>query len=574
MKIVVCAKQVPDTTEVKLDPKTGTLIRDGVPSIINPDDKAGIEAALQLKEKCPGSTVTVVSMGPPQADVALREALAMGCDEAILVSDRAFGGADTWATSSTIAAALKKLDYDVIITGRQAIDGDTAQVGPQIAEHLGLPQVSYAENVEVDGDCLKVQRQFEDRYHIIKVKMPCVITALAELAEPRYMTVAGIVDAYDSKEVKVWGLEDLKDTIDEANIGLKGSPTRVKQSFTKQPKAAGTVLKDLTPDEAVAAIVAEQRDGKIMKVSYELVGKARELADDLGQDVVAVLMGSGVEAVAGDLAKAGADKVIVVDDPMLAEYVTEPYAKAVTAVIKANDPEIVIFGASSIGRDLAPRVSARIHTGLTADCTKLEIDPETKLLNMTRPAFGGNIMATILCADFRPQMATVRPGVMQALESCDKVGTVEKFDVAFDAADMNVEICEVVKTNKKSVDITEAKILVSGGRGLGSAEGFGQLKDLADALGGEVSASRAAVDNGWIDKDRQVGQTGKTVRPDLYVACGISGAIQHAAGMEESEFIVAINREESAPIFGICDLGIVGDLNKIVPKLTEALKKN
>ena len=201
-------------------------------------------------------------------------------------------------------------------------------------------------------------------------------------------------------------------------------------------------------------VIAEQRDGKIMKVSYELVGKARELADDLGQDVVAVLMGSGVEAVAGDLAKAGADKVIVVDDPMLAEYVTEPYAKAVTAVIKANDPEIVIFGASSIGRDLAPRVSARIHTGLTADCTKLEIDPETKLLNMTRPAFGGNIMATILCADFRPQMATVRPGVMQALESCDKVGTVEKFDVAFDAADMNVEICEVVKTNKKSVSYT------------------------------------------------------------------------------------------------------------------------
>lgn len=320
-------------------------------------------------------------------------------------------------------------------------------------------------------------------------------------------------------------------------------------------------------------VIAEQRDGKIMKVSYELIGKARELANDLGQDVIAVLMGSGIEAVAGDLAKAGADKVIVVDDPMLAEYVTEPYAKAVTAVIKANDPEIVLFGASSIGRDLAPRVSARIHTGLTADCTKLEIDPETKLLNMTRPAFGGNIMATILCADHRPQMATVRPGVMQALESCDKVGAVEKFAVEFTAADMNVEICEVVKTDKKAVDITEAKILVSGGRGLGSADGFAQLKDLADVLGGEVAASRAAVDNGWIEKDRQVGQTGKTVRPDLYVACGISGAIQHAAGMEESEFIVAINKEETAPIFSICDLGIVGDLNKIVPKLTEALKK-
>ncbi|MDY4923508.1 electron transfer flavoprotein subunit alpha/FixB family protein [Frisingicoccus sp.] len=321
-------------------------------------------------------------------------------------------------------------------------------------------------------------------------------------------------------------------------------------------------------------VIAEQRDGKIMKVSYELIGKARELADDLGQEVVAVLMGSGVEAVAGDLAKAGADKVVVVDDPMLAEYVTEPYTKAVTAVIKAQDPEIVIFGASSIGRDLAPRVSARIHTGLTADCTKLEIDPETKLLNMTRPAFGGNIMATIICANHRPQMATVRPGVMQALADCDKVGTVEKFDVEFTAEDMNVEICEVVKTEKKSVDITEAKILVSGGRGLGGPEGFEPLRELAKVLGGEVSSSRAAVDAGWIDRDRQVGQTGKTVRPDLYIACGISGAIQHAAGMEESEFIVAINKEESAPIFSICDLGIVGDLNKIVPKLTEALKKN
>ena len=320
-------------------------------------------------------------------------------------------------------------------------------------------------------------------------------------------------------------------------------------------------------------VVAEQRDGKVMKVSYELIGKARDLADALEQDVVAVLMGSDIAEAAGELAKAGADKVIYVDDAMLAEYVTEPYAKALTAVIKANDPEIVLFGASSIGRDLAPRVSARIHTGLTADCTKLEINEETKLLEMTRPAFGGNIMATILCANHRPQMATVRPGVMQALASCVKVGEVEKFEVEFTAADMTVEIGEVVKTEKKAVDITEAKILVSGGRGVGGPEGFEPLKDLAKALGGEVAASRAAVDSGWIDRDRQVGQTGKTVRPDLYVACGISGAIQHAAGMEESELIVAINKEESAPIFGICDLGIVGDLNKIVPKLTAALKK-
>ena len=264
MKIVVCAKQVPDTTEVKLDPKTNTLIRDGVPSIINPDDKAGIEAALQLKEKV-GGTVTVISMGPPQADAALREALAMGCDEAILVTDRAFGGADTWATSSTIAAALKKIDYDIIITGRQAIDGDTAQVGPQIAEHLGIPQVSYAEEiVDAAEGKVVVKRQFEDRYHVIEVKTPCLITALAELATPRYMTVHGIFDAYREKEVKVWTLEELKDTVDMANIGLKGSPTNDKQSFTKQAKGKGLYYKDLSAEEAVETIVAKLEERHII----------------------------------------------------------------------------------------------------------------------------------------------------------------------------------------------------------------------------------------------------------------------------------------------------------------------
>ena len=320
-------------------------------------------------------------------------------------------------------------------------------------------------------------------------------------------------------------------------------------------------------------VFAEQRDGNIQKVALELIGKGRELADTLNQKVVAVLLGNEIKEKAGDLVEAGADGVVVIEHAMLAEYTTEPYAKAVAAVIREKDPEIFLFGATAIGRDLAPRVSARIHTGLTADCTKLEIDPETKLLNMTRPAFGGNIMATILCADHRPQMATVRPGVMQALESCDKVGEVEKFAVEFTAADMNVEICEVVKTDKKAVDITEAKILVSGGRGLGSAEGFAQLKDLADVLGGEVSASRAAVDNGWIEKDRQVGQTGKTVRPDLYVACGISGAIQHVAGMAGAEYIVAINKNETAPIFDVADLGIVGNVNTILPKLIAAIRK-
>ena len=263
MKIVVCIKQVPDTNEVKLDPVTNTLIREGVPSIINHDDKSGIEAALQLKEKV-GGTVTVVCMGPPQADVALREALAMGCDEAVLISAREFGGSDTWATAAIIAAALNKIGYDLVITGRQAIDGDTAQVGPQIAENLHVPQVSYAEEIDVEGDSsIIVKRQFEDRYHIIEVKTPCLLTALQELAAPRYMHARGVVEAYE-KEIKAFGFDDLKDSLRPDTIGLKGSPTNVFKSFTKQAKGLGTVHADLSVDEAVKIIIDKMEERHII----------------------------------------------------------------------------------------------------------------------------------------------------------------------------------------------------------------------------------------------------------------------------------------------------------------------
>ena len=323
----------------------------------------------------------------------------------------------------------------------------------------------------------------------------------------------------------------------------------------------------------IVFIFAEQRDGVIQKVSLELIGKARELADALGQSVVAVLLGSNITDKASELIRAGADEVIVVNDERLGEYLTAPYAKAMVSVIDEYKPEIVLYGATSIGRDLAPRVSSMVHTGLTADCTKLEIDAETKNLLMTRPAFGGNIMATIVCADHRPQMATVRPGVMQALEGdASRNGKITEHKVKFGADDEKVRILEVVKGDKRTVDITEAKVLVSGGRGVGSKEKFKMLYDLAGELGGEVASSRANVDAGIIERERQVGQTGKTVHPNLYIACGISGAIQHLAGMEESEYIIAINKDASAPIFDVADLGIVGDLNVIVPKLIEALK--
>lgn len=336
------------------------------------------------------------------------------------------------------------------------------------------------------------------------------------------------------------------------------------------------------------AIFAQQVDGKLSSIALELLGKGKELAADLDtKEVTAVLIGSGIKGLADELAEYGADKVIVIDDPELKEYRTEPYAHALASAINEYKPEIMLVGATAIGRDLGPRVSARIHTGLTADCTSLDIgdfplepipgkesEQKHKQLLMTRPAFGGNTIATIACPNHRPQMATVRPGVMQKAEP--KKGAkaeIIEYNPGFKPDHKYVEILDIVKEVSNVADIMDAKILVSGGRGVGSPENFKLLDDLAEAIGGTVSCSRAVVDAGWKPKDMQVGQTGKTVRPQVYFAIGISGAIQHVAGMEESDIIVAINKDEDAPIFDVADYGVVGDLNKILPDLTAKIKE-
>ena len=331
-------------------------------------------------------------------------------------------------------------------------------------------------------------------------------------------------------------------------------------------------------------VFAQQVDNELSSIAFELIGKGKDLAADLGTEVTAVLIGSDVKGLADELAAYGADKVIVVDDPELKEYRTEPYTHALASVIDTYKPEIVLVGATAIGRDLGPKVSARVKTGLTADCTVLEIgdfplnplpnqEQKHNQLLMTRPAFGGNTIATIACPNTRPQMATVRPGVMQKREKIEGAkAVVEEFNPGFTPNNQYVEILKVVKAVNDVADIMDAKILVSGGRGVGSAENFKLLEDLAEVLGGTVSCSRAVVDSGWKPRDLQVGQTGKTVRPNVYFAIGISGAIQHVAGMEESDIIIAINKDETAPIFDVADYGLVGDLNKILPQLTASLK--
>ena len=331
-------------------------------------------------------------------------------------------------------------------------------------------------------------------------------------------------------------------------------------------------------------VFAQQVDNVLDGVAFELLGKGKELAKDLNTEVTAVLIGSGVKELADQLAEYGADRVIVVDDPQLKDYRTEPYAHALASVINEYKPEIMLVGATAIGRDLGPTVSARMKTGLTADCTMLEIgdfplnaapgqEQQHNQLLMTRPAFGGNTIATIACPYNRPQMATVRPGVMQKIAPiAGAKANVVEYNPGFTPNDRYVEILNIVKAVKNTANIMDAKILVSGGRGVGSKENFKLLEDLAEVLGGTVSCSRAVVENGWLPVDLQVGQTGKTVRPQIYFAIGISGAIQHVAGMEDSDLIVAINKDEDAPIFDVADYGLVGDLNKIVPALTTALK--
>ncbi len=319
-------------------------------------------------------------------------------------------------------------------------------------------------------------------------------------------------------------------------------------------------------------VYAEQREGKLMNVAIELLGEGRKLADAIGTELCAILVGDNVDDLVTELFEYGAEKVYYANAPELKNYTTDGYTTAIYKAILKYKPEIVLYGATHIGRDLAPSIAVKCGTGLTADCTKLDIDPENKQLRQTRPAFGGNLMATILCPDHRPQMSTVRPGVMEKpVRKSGRKGELIPLPQKFKAGDIRQQVLDIVKKVGEVASLTDADIIVSGGRGIGGPEGFNIIRALADKLGGSIGSSRACVDAGWIDHSFQVGQTGTTVKPKLYIACGISGAIQHLAGMQNSGYIVAINKNENAPIFEVADYGIVGDLFKVIPAIIEAL---
>jgi electron transfer flavoprotein alpha subunit len=613
---VVCVKHVPDASDIRFDPITLNLIREGVPSIVNPCCLNAIEEAIRIKEKHGGS-VTAVSMGPLQAQEGLREALAMGADAAVMVSDREMAGADTLATSytlwRTVATVANRIPFDLILAGRVAIDGETGQVPPGLAVRFNIPIISNVTEILTVDSKLKTivaKHRFDDGIETVKAKLPAVLTITEGANKPRKYMIDGMLKAKKTR-IEVW---DKNSIGAEANmLGLKGSPTIVKKVFPPPGRKQGEVFdgtqnphdaakwliqklisvsafapaetEEKQPDEAEAKhaedptrfgevwVWIEHLHGKPAHVSWELLGEGKRLARIYGTKLAAVVIGSNVSHLTRDAFAQGANKVYVVEDIRLEDYRTQPYAVALTQIVRKFKPEALLLGGTIRGRDLAGSAATFVGTGLIADCTALDVDIESGTFMGTRPDYGGNLMSTIICPKHRPTMVSVRPRVMKSLSSDTSMdGEVIQVDVSLAADDFNTEVLEFVPIEKVGVRLEDSQIIVSGGRGLGSANNFHLIEELAEALHAQVGASRAAVRAGWIGSDHQVGQTGVTVRPRLYIAAGISGAIQHIVGIMNVDYIAAINRDPNAPIFKMADFGVVGDLFKIIPALTEELR--
>ena len=610
LKIVVLAKQVPDTRNVGKDAMTaeGTVNRAALPAIFNPEDLNALEQALRLKEQNPGSTVGILTMGPPRAGEIIRQGLYRGADTGWLLTDRLFAGADTLATSYALATAIKKIgDVDIVIGGRQAIDGDTAQVGPQVAQKLGLNQVTYAEEVlSVKDGKATIKRVIDGGVETVEAPLPVVITVNGSAAPCRPQNAKLVMkykratcpmerpaegtpydNLYEERPYLTLNQWSVADVDGDANqCGLSGSPTKVKaiKNIVFQAKESKTLT---ASDADIEGMIKELLEGtQVQEVSQELLTKGRKLANELKVELHAVVAGTDIKGKVEDqILPYGVDKLFVFDAKDLFPYTSAPHTDILVNLFKEEQPQICLMGATVIGRDLGPRVSSSLTSGLTADCTELEIgDFEDKksgklfsnLLYQIRPAFGGNIVATIVNPEHRPQMATVRSGVMQKAiydGACKKEVVYPEVSKYVSPEAFVVKVLdhhvEAAKHNLKG-----APIVVAGGYGMGSKENFDMLFQLAKVLHGEVGGSRAAVDAGWLDHDRQIGQTGVTVHPKVYIACGISGQIQHIAGMQDSGIIISVNSDPDAPINKIADYVIVGTVEEVVPKLIKYYKQN
>ena len=639
MNIYVCVKQVPASNETLLDPVTHTIIREGTQSILNPFDAYAVEEAVRIKARC-GGMVTAFTMGIPSAEGTLRRVIAVGADDAVLLTDKAFAGSDTLATARTLAAAVQKRGLpELILCGRMATDGDTAQVGPMLAECLDIPHVSdVAEIEDVNETACVVRKMTDDGYVRLRVKLPALLTVLKEINIPRLPSVSGVLRG-EKAEVARMNREDTG--IDAGKTGLTGSATRVirterpvvtretvwiegtakeqaeklkkyldriiEESSTlapgcrpfsteKEPLAlspgvsnlgmtrdgdSSTALRSVQDDRKARMapggvwVYCEQGPDGIRPVAYELLGQAARLAGEMRQTVTAVLVG-GTEEAAASLTACGADQVLLAEIPPEELPDERVHTAALEKLVGKYRPAVLLLGATAFGRSLAPRLAARLETGLTADCTGLEIDPETGLLRQTRPAFGGNLMATIVCPDRTPQMATVRPKVFQRIGGLSdrppiplriQPDTMYIFPEKIETSERCFEFLERIPAADE-IDIGTADVLISIGQGIGGAENIAMAEELTRRLGGAISSSRPPVDSGTMPYARQVGQTGKTVSPKLYLALGISGAIQHMAGVA-AKTIAAVNTDPDAPIFSYADYAVRCDCGAFLRAMLE-----
>jgi len=626
MNYVVLAKQVPDIKNIPneaWDWEKGTLKRALLENVCNELDKQALAFALGMRQKT-GGQVVALSMGPPFAEEVLRYAMAIGADAGVLLTDKKLGGADTAATAYPLAQAVRKIEQEifggdrdyVVVCGMQSIDGDTAQVPPQIAEELGIVHIAYATSFDLVNTELQVGRiTARGRQILTPNAYPCVVT-VASWTEPLNASFSRTRWAH-SQQIYRWGVNDID--ADEALVGAAGSRTTVFKIFSpKEVSKRNCVFVDdmvelarmlgeayrrkaqasqeLEVAEAYQLpesksptyageiwVYAEHENGQINPASFELLGKATELAKPLSEKVGAVILGKDMGELLDELVSYRADRVYFSQNILLKDFLPVPYAKVISGMIETYLPQIMLFGATPSGRELGPRVAYRSKSGLTADCTGLDIvdfqrakRESIAVLKQTRPALGGNIMASILTQNSRVQMSTARPGVFKALEP-DQGRSGEMIEFTVDIGDLGARIVSSESVAMTS-DITEAVGIACGGAGCKTKDNFERyLEPLADSLGkflGEratVGASRAAVELGFIDRSRQIGQTGHTVRPRVYIAVGISGAVQHITGMQNSDIVVAINKDRKAPIFKEADFGVIADMDEVIPELIAAL---
>lgn len=634
LTIISLIKQVPLPTEMRMG-DDGLMDRTKAKSIINIDCQFGLEAGLQLKKQNPDARLIVCSMGPGSFETALRTALSMGYDEAYLLSDRKLGGSDTYATGLAISTMLKYLGFSrdskepfIVLAGRQTSDGDTAHVPSQVAESLGIPQATFVERVRTNGQGTVIaKRIIEGGYQMMQLPLPCAISLTPTGVPPRKPSLSGAIKARHA-QITVLGIADIG--LGTEKIGLSGSPTIVANvvnivserapvtmagghteselvdSLIANMKRGGNVLEKNEASEKKASETpdfpyydnrngargiltwAEIANGKITRPSIELLNPARKLAGELGEGtkIMTLLIGKNVKNLAPVLFEYGTDEVICVEDDRLEEYLVLPFSSIFEQVIKERNPEIALFAATTSGRELAPRIGMKTGSGVTADCTGLEIgeyvNRKEKVINKPilfsrRPTYGESKLATILGFVY-PQISTARPGTFEVPAKMEgRTGQLSTFNPVLADAEFTVELLQTVRGEGGGQSLFEADVIVSGGRGA-TSDSLRLIKQLAETLKekgvrAEWACSRVVVDGGIAEYAHQVGQTGKTVRPKVYIAVGISGAIQHIAGMKESDKIIAIDHNPKASIFHFADFGIVGEYEDILPELIDRVKQ-